>query len=121
MLENLTIKSRVIISISFILLLATAGFIELFGMNSSSAGLKMAYEDRAIPLEQLGGIEAKMMGSRLDIANAIVDPTPETTKEQIASEQSKASTEVVRHIESIDQMVEKTHVAIEYMGTILSS
>lgn len=85
MLKNLTIKSRLVFSIGFtLLLLVIVGFVGLFGMSRTRDGLKTVYEDRTIPLGQLGLIEAKMVRNRLDIASAIVDSNPEAIKEQIA-------------------------------------
>ncbi|WP_018507831.1 MCP four helix bundle domain-containing protein, partial [Thiobacillus thioparus] len=55
MFRNLTIKSRLVILISFMaaLLLAIGG-IGLSGMGKTDAGLKTVYEDRTVPLMDLG-------------------------------------------------------------------
>jgi len=57
MFGNLTIKSRLTILISFMAaLLLVIGGIGLSGMSKTEAGLKTVYEDRTVPLMDLGRI-----------------------------------------------------------------
>ena len=55
MLKNLTIKSRLIFILSFLVaFLLGVQMLGLFGMSSAIDGLKTVYHDRAIPLKQVG-------------------------------------------------------------------
>src|SRR3569623_1403324 len=57
MFGNLTIKSRLVVLISFMAaLLLVIGGIGLSGMSKTDAGLKTVYEDRTVPLMDLGRI-----------------------------------------------------------------
>ena len=58
MLKNLTIKSRLIFLLSFLVaFLLGVQILGLFGMSSAIDGLKTVYQDRVIPLKQVGRIE----------------------------------------------------------------
>ncbi|MDO9198255.1 methyl-accepting chemotaxis protein [Rhodoferax sp.] len=48
----------------------------LFGMGTSSAALRSVYEDRTVPVGQMGDIEAMILENRLAIAVALATPTP---------------------------------------------
>jgi hypothetical protein len=78
MVKNLTIKSRLIFTLSFLVaFLLGIEILGLFGMSKANDGLKTVYEDRVIPLGQLEHIESLLHQSRLAIAAALVTPTPE--------------------------------------------
>src|SRR5512143_1519037 len=78
MFTNLTIKARLIFLLSFMsMMLVIGGFMGLGGMAKTEEGLKSVYEDRTIPLGQVGQIQALLLQNRLAIAVALVTPTPE--------------------------------------------
>jgi methyl-accepting chemotaxis protein len=77
MFKNLTIKTRLIFILAFMsVMLVVGGFLGLGGMAQTEAGLKTVYEDRTIPLGQVGHIEALLLENRLAIAVSLVTPTP---------------------------------------------
>lgn len=82
MLKNLTIKSKLILTVSFLALLSiTIGGIGLFGMHKSNAGLQTVYEDRLVPLRDLAVMQKLVLQSRSRISAAVRDNNPATTKE----------------------------------------
>jgi PAS domain S-box-containing protein len=86
MFKNLTIKSRLIFILSFLVVfLLGIEMLGLFGMSKANDGLKTVYEDRVIPLGQLGHIESLLQQSRLSIAVALVTPTPEVIDNNTAT------------------------------------
>ncbi|MFZ3040401.1 MAG: methyl-accepting chemotaxis protein [Thiobacillus sp.] len=77
MFKNLTIKTRLVFILVFMSVMLVAGsFLGLGGMALTEAGLKTVYEDRTIPLGQVGHIEALLLENRLAIAVSLVTPTP---------------------------------------------
>ncbi|MDP2030869.1 MAG: methyl-accepting chemotaxis protein [Thiobacillus sp.] len=78
MFKNLSIKARLIFILCFMsVLLLGIGVIGLNGLGKTEAGLKSVYEDRTIPLGQVGRIESLLLQNRLAIAVALVTPTQE--------------------------------------------
>jgi methyl-accepting chemotaxis protein-1 (serine sensor receptor) len=72
---NMTIRSRLIIVISFLSLIAAgSGMLGLHGMRYANDGLKTVYEDRALVLERIARIDALLLQNRLSLALAITDP-----------------------------------------------
>jgi methyl-accepting chemotaxis protein-1 (serine sensor receptor) len=55
-------------------LLLMTGAVGLYGQASSNAALKTVYEDRAIPLAQIGEVRKLMLSNQLEIASAALDP-----------------------------------------------
>src|SRR5687768_5533433 len=85
MFRNLTIKSRLIFTFSFLVaFLLGMGMIGLFGMSSAIDGLKTVYHDRAVPLSQVGYIESLLLQNRLAVTSTLVMPTPEIIKTKTA-------------------------------------
>ncbi|HKX53545.1 MAG TPA: Tar ligand binding domain-containing protein [Nitrosospira sp.] len=77
-IKNLTIKSRLIFTLSYLVaFLLGMGMIGLFGMHNAIDGLRTVYHDRAIPLSQVGYIESLLLQTRLAITSALVMPTAE--------------------------------------------
>ena len=75
MLNSLTIKSRLILVIGFLSLLAIAlGVIGLVGMKKANEGLLSVYEDRTIPMGQLGDIDSKLLHNRTAIVTGLAFP-----------------------------------------------
>jgi methyl-accepting chemotaxis protein len=57
------------------LLLAT-GVLGLWGMSQANAALKTVYEDRILPLDQLGTIRALQLNNRLALSSALLQVQP---------------------------------------------
>ena len=73
MLNNLTIKARLILVVALMSLLAiTLGVLGLNGMKKANEGLLSVYADRTIPMGQIAEIRAKLLANRLAIANSLV-------------------------------------------------
>jgi methyl-accepting chemotaxis protein len=73
MLNNLTIKTRLIFVLGLMSILAiTLGILGLNGMKKANEGLLTVYADRTIPMGQLAEIKAKLLGNRLAITNTLV-------------------------------------------------
>jgi PAS domain S-box-containing protein len=78
MFKKWTIKSRLVFTLSYLVaFLLGMGVIGLFGMSSAIDGLRTVYNDRAVPLSQVGYIESLLLQNRLAITSALVMPTPE--------------------------------------------
>ena len=66
MIRNITIKTRLTFILSFMaVLMLGIGIVGLYGMGKTEAGLKTVYEDRTIPLGQVGNIESMLLENRL--------------------------------------------------------
>lgn len=86
MFKNWTIKSRLIFTLSYLVaFLLGMGLIGLFGMSSAIDGLKTVYNDRAIPLSQVGYMESLLLQNRLALTSALVMPTSEIIKNKTAT------------------------------------
>ena len=85
MFKNLSIKSRLVFILAFLsVLLLVIGIIGLNGMSKTEAGLKTVYEDRTIPLGQVGNIEVLLLKNRIAITAALATPTPEVIADSTA-------------------------------------
>jgi methyl-accepting chemotaxis protein len=77
-MNNLTIKTRLVLVIGFLsLLLAGIGSYGLWGMSQSNEGLRSVYEDRTVAIGQLDQVVRGLLNNRLSVANAIIDPSDE--------------------------------------------
>ncbi|MDP1772458.1 MAG: methyl-accepting chemotaxis protein [Methylobacter sp.] len=105
MLNNLTIKARLILVMGLMSLLAvTLGGLGLNGMKKANEGLRTVYLDRTIPMGQLAEIKAKLLGNRLAITNSLV------FKE-----------EAQKNVELVSQnIVDINRIWDEYMATFLT-
>lgn len=84
-MNNLKIATRLMLLISVLAaLLMAIGLTGLPGISQSNAALKSVYEDRTIPMRQLGDVQHQLLLNRLAIANSVLDPTPETLARSIA-------------------------------------
>ncbi len=84
-MNNLKISTRLMLLIGLLsALLVAIGGLGLFGISKSNEALKTVYEDRTVPIGQLGEIKALLLGNRLAIAVALITPTPEVVKERTA-------------------------------------
>ena len=81
MFKNLTIKSRLIFVLSFLIaFLLGVQALGLFGMSSAIDGLKTVYLDRVVPLKQVGQIESLLLQNRVMLTAALLTPTPEVIR-----------------------------------------
>jgi len=105
MLNNLTIKARLILVMGLMSLLAvTLGALGLNGMKKANEGLRTVYLDRTIPMEQLAEIKAKLLGNRLAITNSLV-----------------FKDEAQKNVELVSQnIVDINRIWGEYMATFLT-
>ncbi|MCG5500253.1 methyl-accepting chemotaxis protein [Ectothiorhodospira lacustris] len=72
---NLTIRQRLIFMIVASLVLMTAiGFLGLMGMSQVERQLKTVYDDRLVPMGQLGNINEMLVSSRMSLRMALSDP-----------------------------------------------
>ena len=108
MFKNLTIKNRLTIVITFLLIaLLVVGGMGLYGMNKANEGLRTVYQDRTVALGQVAHVQALILDERLQLSFAILDPTEAKIKRQ---------TELVeKHIE------EAGEVWSAYAGTYMMS
>jgi methyl-accepting chemotaxis protein len=80
---NLTIRSRLILILALLSLLALAtSAVGLLGMSKTNEGLRSVYEDRTIPMGQLGHIENLILDNQLQLSLALLNPTAEVIKRQ---------------------------------------
>ncbi|MBP6365917.1 MAG: MCP four helix bundle domain-containing protein [Nitrosomonas sp.] len=83
MLQNLTIKSRLVFVISLLsLLLVGVGSLGGYGLNQINSAFKSVYEDRTIPLGDLGLIVDRMQRVRLNTATSAYGRNAELVKQQ---------------------------------------
>ena len=83
MLQNLTIKSRLVFVISLLsLLLVGVGSLGVYGLNQTNSAFKSVYEDRTIPLGDLGLIVDRMQRVRLNAAISAYGRNAELVKER---------------------------------------
>src|SRR5689334_13624975 len=72
MLKNIKIIVRLAAMLgAMLVLMAALSTVGIFGMASVREGLRTVYEDRVIPMEQLGQIEADYYQIRIAILDAI--------------------------------------------------
>ena len=84
-MNNLNISTRLMLLIGILTaLLLAIGMTGLSGISQSNAALKSVYEDRTVPMGQIGNVQRQMLLNRLAIANSVMDPTPETLARSIA-------------------------------------
>ncbi|MBS0300415.1 MAG: MCP four helix bundle domain-containing protein [Proteobacteria bacterium] len=85
MFNNMTIKSRLILVISLLsILLVGIGSLGIYGLNQTNDAFKGVYEDRTIPLGELGLVIDRMQRTRLNAIIASYARKPETVKERQA-------------------------------------
>ncbi len=84
-MNQLKISTRLVLLLSVLgALLMLIGSFGLYGMNKSDKALESVYLDRTLPIQQLSEIEYLMIRSRLVIANALIEKTPERSAKSIA-------------------------------------
>ncbi len=81
MLNNITVKNRLILMTVFSAILAiTLGMLGLVGMQKSNAGLQNIYLHRTLPLTVLAEIKTKLLHNRTAIVTGFPFPQ-EITKQ----------------------------------------
>ncbi|MEK6686641.1 MAG: methyl-accepting chemotaxis protein, partial [Pseudomonadota bacterium] len=85
MFNNMTIKSRLVFMSSMLsILLIGIGSLGLYGMNQSNESAREVYEDRIIPLGDLGSVLDRMQRIRLNAVMSAYGRSPEIVKERHA-------------------------------------
>ncbi|HWI83271.1 methyl-accepting chemotaxis protein, partial [Ramlibacter sp.] len=93
-MRNIKISTRVLaLVLTLSVMLLVGGAMGLWAIGASNASLKTVYEDRAVPIAQLGDISRLMLRSRLAVANSVMEPS--TTEKNTA--------EVLANIAAIDK------------------
>jgi len=83
-MRNLKISTRLMLLIGALsAMLVAIGLTGLSGISQSNTALKSVYEDRTIPMVQLGNIQHQVLLNRLAIGGTVLDPTPETLNRSI--------------------------------------
>ncbi len=84
-MNSLKIPTRLLLLIGLLsTMLVAIGGQGLFGIAKSNAALKTVYEDRTVPVSQLGAIKVLLLDSRLNLNIALITPTPEVIKAETA-------------------------------------
>jgi methyl-accepting chemotaxis protein len=82
---GLSFKGRIVALIIFMsLLVGAVGALGLNGLLDAREGLRAVYEERTLPLTQIGEIRNRLLQNRLLIATSLVTPTPEQIKSSTA-------------------------------------
>ncbi len=106
-MNKLKVSTRLTMLIGILsLLMASIGALGLYGISQSNAALKTVYEDRTVPLQQLGQITALQLDSRLSL-NIAMD-----------AESSQAAAERLTRVEN--NMVAMNKQWADYMATTLT-
>ncbi len=85
MFNNMTIKSRLVLVISLLsVLLVGIGYLGIYGLNQTNDAFKGVYEDRTVPLGELGLVIDRMQRTRLNAIIASYARKPEIVKERQA-------------------------------------
>jgi methyl-accepting chemotaxis protein len=94
MFNNMTIKSRLVAVISLLsILLIGVGSLGVYGLNQTNDSFRGVYEDRAVPLGDLGLVLDRMQRVRLNAAMSAYGRNAEVVKErQALNEQRDAET-----------------------------
>ena len=83
MFTKTTIKFRLMLVIGVLsALMVMIGGVGIYGFNQSNLGLKTVYEDRAVPMGELGVVIDRMQRTRLNAIIAAYSKNPEIVKER---------------------------------------
>ena len=84
MLKNMTIRSRLILTIGFLVsLLVAIGFLGLAGIASTKEGLRTSYEDHTVAVGHLDQVIRAILRARIANVLAIAEGDPETLRNSI--------------------------------------
>ena len=107
-MNNLKISTRLMMLIGVLsALLVAIGSLGLFGISESNDALKTVYEDRTVPMGQLGETQRLQQRNQLAIANSLNDPTPDMI--------SRNTAEIDANMAAIGKLWDA------YMATILTT
>ena len=85
-MNNLKVSTRLSLVIGLLAaLLVAIGGVGLYGIASSNAALKTVYEDRTVPMGQIGEIDSLMLRERLAVTEALALNTPAAVAQAIAT------------------------------------
>ncbi len=65
-------------------LLVAVGLVGLVGISGSNDALRSVYEDRTVPMQQLGEIESLLLRNRIAVTASLLQATPEEVARQVA-------------------------------------
>lgn len=92
MLKNLKISTRLKFSVGIsALFLLFVGYVGMYAASISNHALSTVYQDRTLPMGQLGKIRELSLHGQLNIAKAVLDPSPEEIKKDIEDIKADAS------------------------------
>ncbi|MCB1949917.1 methyl-accepting chemotaxis protein [Nitrosomonas sp.] len=84
MFKNMTVKSELMVAMGLLtLLLISVGGMGIYGLNLTNSSFKSVYEDRTVPLGDLGFILDRMQRIRLNTTLAAHARSPEVNQERI--------------------------------------
>ncbi|PSJ18279.1 methyl-accepting chemotaxis protein [Nitrosomonas supralitoralis] len=107
MLNNMTIKSRLVFVIGMLsVLLVGIGSMGIYGLNQTNDSFRGVYEDRAVPLGDLGLVLDRMQRARLNAAMSAYGRSAEIVKE--------------RQVMTIQRDAEVADLWKKYMATTLT-
>ncbi len=85
-MNSLKISTRLGVLVGvLIVLLIVQGALGLFGIDRADDALKKVYQDRTVPIGQLGEIRALLLGNRIAITAALATPSPAILASSIAT------------------------------------
>lgn len=85
MFKNLTIKARLIFVLCFLSsMMLGIGLLGLWGLSEGNEETRTIYEDRMIALAQIDEIYALILSNRLELNQAVLNPTAEVIRENTA-------------------------------------
>jgi len=84
-MNNLKISTRIIVITGLLsTLLGVIGLMGLWSTSRANDAMRSMYEDRTLPLSQLGEVQNLSTSTRLAIAASVITPTPEDIKKNTA-------------------------------------
>lgn len=90
MFTKTTIKFRLMLVVGVLsVLMVMIAAVGLYGFNQSNQGLKTVYEDRAVPMGDLGVVVDRMQRTRLNAVIAAYSKNPELVKERFRMTQER--------------------------------
>ncbi|KAF0205734.1 MAG: methyl-accepting chemotaxis [Gallionellaceae bacterium] len=117
MLSNMTIKSRLIALVLFLLVLALLmGGLGMYATGRASDGMSDMYDNKLIPIVQLADIDRRILRNRIVVANAVIQPTHiaediKTIEEDLASIQKSWDSYITTHLTENDKILVERFVA----------
>ncbi len=110
----MTIKSRLILMMSGLLLLSLGvGFYGLYGLEKSNQALKVVYQDRNKSIENAGAVMQMMQRMHLSISSSLLDPTDAVLKfeQDLISKNIRDSNKLVIDLQSAGLTPQEREIA----------